>query len=66
MSRKKYDNFVLRNKEGMYLSNRYILTSNINHALVFVGKANALWKADWLKDRCRGLVPVKINLTEAK
>lgn len=62
MSRKKYDNFVLRNKEGMYLSNRYILTSNINHALVFVGKANALWKADWLKSRMPNLEPIKIKI----
>jgi len=64
MSRKKYDNFVLRNKEGLYLSNRYILTSNINHALVFVGKREALWKAVWLRDRYKDLAPVKINLIE--
>lgn len=62
MSRKKYDNFVLRNKEGMYLSNRYMLTSNINHALVFVGKREALFKANWLKTRMPNLEPIKIKI----
>lgn len=63
--RLKKDNYILKNKQGLYLSNTYRLTSNINRALVFIGRGEALSQADWLKDRCKDLVPVKIGLTEA-
>lgn len=63
--RLKKDNYILKNKQGLYLSNTYRLTSNINRALVFKGKQEALLKADWLKDRCKDLVPLKIGITEA-
>ena len=63
--RKRKDNYILKNKQGLYLSNIYRLTSNINHALVFIGKGEALWKANWLKDRYKDLVPVKIGLIES-
>ncbi len=63
--RKKKDNYILKNRQGLYLSNTYNLTSNINHALVFIGKGEALWKANWIKFRYKDLVPVKIGLIEA-
>lgn len=63
--RKKKDNYILKNRQGLYLSNTYKLTSNINHALVFIGKREALWKANWIKFRYKDLVPVKIDLIEA-
>lgn len=63
--RKRKDNYILKNKQGLYLSNTYKLTSNINHALVFIGKNEALWKANWLKVQYKDLAPVKIGLSEA-
>ena len=63
--RLKKDNYILKNKQGLYLSNTYRLTSTINRALVFKGKQEALLEANWIRDRYKDLVPVKIGITEA-
>ena len=63
--RLKKDNYILKNKQGLYLSNMYKLTSIINRALVFKGKQEALLEANWIRDRYKDLVPVKIGITEA-
>ena len=63
--RLKKDNYILKNKQGLYLSNMYKLTSIINRALVFKGKHEALLEANWIRDRYKDLVPVKIDITEA-
>ena len=62
--RLKKDNYILKNKQGLYLSNTYKLTANINRALVFKGKQEALLEANWIRGQYKGLVPVKIGLTE--
>ena len=63
--RLKKDNYILKNKQGLYLSNTYKLTSIINRALVFKGKQEALSKANWIRGRYKDLMPVKISITEA-
>ena len=63
--RLKKDNYILKNKQGLYLSNTYKLTSIINHALVFKGKQEALLEANWIKGQYKDLMLVKIDIIEA-
>ena len=63
--RLKKDNYILKNKQGLYLSNTYKLTSIINRALVFKGKQEALLEANWIKGQYKDLMPVKIDIIEA-
>ena len=62
--RLKKDNYILKNKQGLYLSNTYRLTSNINRALVFNGKHEALLEANWIRGQYKDLAPIKIGITE--
>ena len=57
--------YEILNLYGLYLSNTYRLTSNINRALVFKGKQEALLEANWIRGQYKDLVPVKIGITEA-
>ena len=56
--RLKKDNYILKNKQGLYLSNTYRLTSSINRALVFkssrISRINILLMTkQWVRLLCK-------------